>query len=153
MTHNKKGVRTDPKVMSHRTHAYINLWKESTEEATREQRPHVYAGVDNVHTTFGQTIGPSTSPPVSRMSEPAVPEVGLEVHSGSRKHWTPAETCGIRPDPAPVRPGSSSQRVDSVHTPILARSKLAATSCAPHRRDATRFCSDKISAATYRPSA
>ena len=34
-----------------------------------------------------------------------VPEVGLELHSRPRKHWTPAATYGIRPDPTDIRPG------------------------------------------------
>jgi hypothetical protein len=33
-----------------------------------------------------------------------VPEVGLELHSNPCKHWSPAETCGIRASPADVRP-------------------------------------------------
>jgi hypothetical protein len=33
-----------------------------------------------------------------------VPKVGLELHSIPCKHWAPAETCGIRPDPTHIRP-------------------------------------------------
>jgi hypothetical protein len=33
-----------------------------------------------------------------------VPEVGLELHSSPCKHWAPAETYGIRPNPPDVRP-------------------------------------------------
>ena len=33
-----------------------------------------------------------------------VPEVGLELHSNPCKHWNPQETCGVWPDPSPVRP-------------------------------------------------
>ena len=33
-----------------------------------------------------------------------VPEVGLELHSLPRKHWTPPETCGIRAGPTHIRP-------------------------------------------------
>ena len=34
-----------------------------------------------------------------------MPEVGLEPGSIACKHWTPAQTYGIRASPAPVRPG------------------------------------------------
>src|SRR6476659_2389763 len=47
-----------------------------------------------------------------------VPEVGLELHSLPRKHWTPAETCGIRPDPAPVRPDPKPE-VCTLYTPQI----------------------------------
>jgi hypothetical protein len=33
-----------------------------------------------------------------------VPKVGLELHYSPCKHWAPAETSGIRPDPTYVQP-------------------------------------------------
>jgi hypothetical protein len=45
-----------------------------------------------------------------------VPEVGLELHSSPCEHWAPAETCGIRPDPTPVRPDPQ-PRVWTLSTP------------------------------------
>ena len=48
-----------------------------------------------------------------------MPEVGLELHSNPRKHWTPPETCGIRPDPTPVRP-SPRRKVWTLSTRLIA---------------------------------
>ena len=47
-----------------------------------------------------------------------MPEVGLELHSLPCKHWTPAETCGIRPDPAHVRPDPK-PKVCTLYTPQI----------------------------------
>jgi hypothetical protein len=45
-----------------------------------------------------------------------VPEVGLELHSSPCEHWELPETCGIRPDPTPVRP-SPKPTVCTLYTP------------------------------------
>jgi hypothetical protein len=60
-----------------------------------------------------------------------VPEVGLEPGSSPGKHWAPTETCGIRPDPIPVRLDTK-PRVCTMCTPIFTVPERRT----PHRRDA-----------------
>ncbi|MCB5294274.1 hypothetical protein BJQ90_03739 [Arthrobacter sp. SO3] len=55
-----------------------------------------------------------------------MPEVGLEPGSNPCKHWAPAETSGIRPSPAPVRP-SPKPKVWTLSTPPNLPTKTAQT--------------------------
>ena len=66
-----------------------------------------------------------------------VPEVGLELHSSPCKHWTPPETCGIRPSPARVRP-SPTPKVCTLCTPLSSRRRMSRYGkCAPSDQPGT----------------
>ena len=106
--------------------------EQATAAARHDRRPASEGPAQvNVHTL-------KQKPPLTRGY--AVPEVGLELHSRPCKHWAPAETCGIRPDPAPVRPESEAQSVYFVHTPKRPAPSFAAASSPPNRRGAGLLC-------------
>ena len=67
-----------------------------------------------------------------------VPEVGLEPGSSPCKHWTPAQTSGIRPSPAPVRP-SPRPKVWTLSTPPLLPTKGLPQTAAPRIDRVRRF--------------
>jgi hypothetical protein len=51
-----------------------------------------------------------------------VPEVGLELHSLPRKHWTPPKTYGIRPDPTHIQ-AKPKPKVWTMYTGQMGRPK------------------------------
>ena len=85
----------------------------------------------------------------------AVPKVGLEPDSSPCKHWPPAETCRIRPDPAPVRPGPQ-PRVRTMCTPPFSCFEAAhrhtlATTEPPRRATSTDTAEPRPSASHREP--
>ena len=67
-----------------------------------------------------------------------VPEVGLEPGSRPCKHCTPAQTYGIRANPAPVRP-SPGPKVWTLSTPPNLHTKSSPKTAAPRIDRVRRF--------------
>ena len=70
----------------------------------------------------GQCAHVKQKPPLTRGN--AVPEVGLELHSGPCNHWEVRKTKAIRASPTNVRPSPKRKSVDIVHTFFLLRFQL-----------------------------
>jgi hypothetical protein len=82
------------------------------------RQPYSAAGLRG---TRGESMSTHQKPKLPLTWE-NVPEVGLELHSSPCNHWEPLETCGIRPDPTPIRP-SPTLKVWTLSTPPIRRFK------------------------------
>jgi hypothetical protein len=72
----------------------------------------------------------------------AVPEVGLELHSSTCKHWTPSETCGIQPDPTHIRP-SPKPKLWTMYTRQIGQIRAARPHC-PSQGGCSVFCARSL---------
>jgi hypothetical protein len=72
-----------------------------------------------------------------------VPEVGLELHALPRKHWARVETCGIRTDPAPVRPDPTPEMC-TMYTRQIGQLR-ALRPHSPSRAGCSEFCATRLS--------